>query len=92
MKARIWYRRPEGTWVKVNGAENGPMLVPGAFLNIDACGTRAMAAAPVPFPSRGGSAPASNSRTMASPRAVPLYTRLPWITPGAGQRWPPQAY
>jgi len=68
------------------------MLVPGAFLNSAHSGTRAMAAAPVPFLSRGGSALASNSRTIASPRAVPLYTRLPWITPGAGQSLPPQAY
>ncbi len=78
--------------MKMNGAENGPMLVPGALLNNADSGTREMAAAPLPFPSRGGSALASNKRTMASPRAVPLYTRLPWITPGAGQRWPPQAY
>ena len=42
--------------MKVNGAENGPMLVRGAFLNSSDSGTRAMAAAPLLFPWRGGSA------------------------------------
>jgi len=53
------------------------MLARGAFLNSADSGTRAMAAEPGPVPSRGGSALASNNRMMASPRAVPLYTRLP---------------
>ena len=76
--------------MKVNGAENGPIAEAAAFPKSVACGMRASAAAPVPLPSGGGSAAVSKRNSTASPRAVPLYTSVPWITPGAGQRPPSQ--
>jgi len=71
MKARIWYERPLGTWVKVKGAENGPTDPADAFAKNVVEGTRATAAAEVPVPSGGGSAAVSKSSRIASPRSVP---------------------
>jgi hypothetical protein len=76
--------------VKVNPAEKGPMPAAGGSPKSLACGICAIAVAEVPLPSGGGSAAVSKRKRMASPRAVPPYTRLPWITPGGGQRPPSQ--
>ena len=70
-KARIWYERPDCTWVKTNGALNGPIDPADAFANSVAEGMRATAAAEVPLPSGGGSEAVSKRSRMASPRIGP---------------------